>query len=96
MHVLLIKFYINIEESKSLKDKRRIVKSLIESTREKFKISIAEVGLLDDLTNSIIGLVAVSNSYEFLSKLSQNIENFVNSYYPGRLIKIDKWIENVD
>lgn len=96
MHVLLMKFYIHIEESKSLKDKRRIVKSLIESTRDKFKVSISEVDLLDDLSNSIVGLVSVSNSFNFLHSLSQNIENYINYHYPGRITKTDKWIENVD
>jgi len=91
-----MKFYIYIEESKSLKDKRRIVKSIIEKTRDKFKVSISEVDQLENLNYSTVGLVSVSNSSQFLNSLSQNIENFIDQYYPGRIQKTERWIENVD
>jgi|YNPMSStandDraft_2_1061718.scaffolds.fasta_scaffold00002_104 hypothetical protein len=96
MNVLVMKFYIYIEESKSLKDKRRIVKSIIEKTRDKFKVSISEVDQLENLNYSTVGLVSVSNSSQFLNSLSQNIENFIDQYYPGRIQKTERWIENVD
>jgi len=62
----------------------------------KFKVSISEVDQLENLNYSTVGLVSVSNSSQFLNSLSQNIENFIDQYYPGRIQKTERWIENVD
>ena len=46
----------------SLKDKRMVVKSLVEKTRHKFNISIAEVDKQDIHREAVIGFACVTNS----------------------------------
>jgi len=53
-------FYIS--QSHSLKDKRQIRRSLIEKVRNKFNVSVAEVGTLDAHQILTIGIAVVSGS----------------------------------
>ena len=53
---------IEIPEAQSLKDKRSVVKSLIERAKRELRISVAEVGMLDEWEVAEIGLACVSNS----------------------------------
>jgi uncharacterized protein len=52
---------IYLGEGSSLKDKRQVVKSLIETTRQKFNVSIAEVGDLNLWRKATLGVAVVSN-----------------------------------
>jgi uncharacterized protein len=65
MVVSMINLVIELPESASLKDKRSIVSSLKTRLRAKFRLSCAEVGLLDSLAFAELGAAIVSNSKEF-------------------------------
>ena len=66
---------IEIPEASSLKDKRSVVKSLIERARRELRISAAEVGMLDEWEVAEIGLACVSNS---AAKADQVIAEAIN------------------
>jgi uncharacterized protein YlxP (DUF503 family) len=61
MHVAIIRLYLRLP-SCTLKEKRAIVKSVVERLRNRFNASVAEIGELDSVGASIIGAAAVSNS----------------------------------
>jgi uncharacterized protein len=65
MVVSMLALVIEIPESASLKDKRRVVSSVKQRLRTKFRVSCAEVDLLDSLAFAEIGAALVSNSREF-------------------------------
>ena len=75
----MIQLIFEIPEAVSLKDKRRIVKSLIAKLKNRFHLSAAEVDLQDSLSFAQIGGALVSNSRVFgesvLNKALQMIEN---------------------
>ena len=76
----------------SLKDKRRIVKSLIGRLKSRFNFSVSEVEALDSKDLGVIGLAVVSNDNVFINKQLDTVINFVNAdgrFYVG---KIDKEI----
>jgi uncharacterized protein YlxP (DUF503 family) len=50
-----------LAEGSSLKDKRRVLKSLLQRIRQRFNISAAEVGDLDKWRSSVLGFAVVSN-----------------------------------
>ena len=68
-----------IPEAASLKDKRSIVKSVVEKLKNRFHLSAAEVDLQDSLLFAQIGGALVSNSKVFgesvLNKALKMIEN---------------------
>jgi Uncharacterized protein conserved in bacteria len=65
MVVSMLDLVIELPESASLKDKRRVVSSIKERLRTKFRVSCAEVELLDSIGFAEIGAALVSNSKEF-------------------------------
>ena len=76
---------IEIPETGSLKDKRSVVKSLVERARRELRISVAEVGALDQWDVAEIGLAYVSNSSphadEVIAKAVNWIENNLHEGY---------------
>jgi uncharacterized protein YlxP (DUF503 family) len=79
MVVSMIQILFEIPRPESIKDKRRIVKSLIEKLRRRFHLSAAEVDLQDSLAFAQLGAVLVSNSRIFgesvLNKAFKMVEN---------------------
>jgi hypothetical protein len=65
MVVSMLDIILELPEITSIKDKRRVVSSVKERLRTKFRISCAEVDLLDSLAFAEIGAALVSNSKEF-------------------------------
>jgi uncharacterized protein len=65
MVVSMLDLIIELPESASLKDKRRVVSSVKQRLRTKFRVSCAEVDILDSLSFAEIGAALVSNSREF-------------------------------
>jgi uncharacterized protein YlxP (DUF503 family) len=65
MVVSMLSLIIELPESTSLKDKRSVVSSIKTRLRTKFRLSVAEVDLLDSLSFAEIGAAMVSNSAEF-------------------------------
>lgn len=70
---------IIIYESYSLKEKRHVIKSIIERLKSRFNISIAEVGENDKWQKSIIGFAAVSNSKKHADEVINKVINFIDN-----------------
>jgi uncharacterized protein YlxP (DUF503 family) len=73
---------LHIHESHSLKDKRRVVRSLIERARSRFNASVAEVGELDNWQVAVIGFVCVSNSGAHADQMLAEIVRFIEANAP--------------
>ncbi len=66
-----------IRSSRSLKDKRRIIKSLKDRIRNRFNVSISETGAQDNLKYSIIGVAMIGTDRQYVnSTLSSLINSF--------------------
>ncbi|MEW6027265.1 MAG: DUF503 domain-containing protein [Planctomycetota bacterium] len=74
-----------IRESFSLKDKRRIVKSIKDNIRNDFNAAVAEVDCLDCRQEAVLAIVTVGNDSRFVSSVLSNIINRVRSF-PVELI----------
>jgi uncharacterized protein YlxP (DUF503 family) len=66
----------------TLKDKRRIVKSVIERLKSRFNVSVAEIDRLDNKKIAVIGFAVVSNDRTFTFSQLETIKNFI--YNDGR------------
>jgi uncharacterized protein YlxP (DUF503 family) len=61
----------------SLKDKRSIVKSLIERLRSRFNVSVAEVDHNDSRTSAVIGIAVISNDKTHAASQLDVVERFI-------------------
>lgn len=64
-------------ESDSLKDKRRVVKSIKDRVRNKFNVSIAEIDALDKWQWATLGVACVSNDSRFANSVLSNVVNLI-------------------
>ncbi len=76
----------------SLKEKRRIVKSITDHVRSRYKISAAEVANLDSLQQATLGFGIVSNSVKQAETVLQTVINHIDIQTEVEIIKIH-WIE---
>jgi len=70
----------------SLKDKRRIVKSLIGRLKSRFNFSVAETDAHDNKAMAYIGLAVVANETAFVHKQLDKAIDFIKAdgrYYVG-------------
>lgn len=57
---------IHLAESRSLKDKRQVIRSLKDRLRHRFNVSVAELDGQDTWQRSVIGIVAIAADSAFL------------------------------
>lgn len=69
MVVGVLKLRLMLFDSHSLKEKRRVVKSLVERTKNRFNVAVAEVGDNDVHDRAVIGLVTVANDGPFVNSV---------------------------
>lgn len=63
----------------SLKDKRRVVKSLKDRIAHRHNISVAEVGALDEHRRSILGFAMVGNDGRYIEGALSKLVDFVRA-----------------
>jgi hypothetical protein len=67
-----------LHEIHSLKEKRRIVKSLVEKSRSRFNVSVAEVADQDLYQKASIGIAVIGNDGRVLNSLLDRIIDFMD------------------
>jgi len=77
MIVGLLTLDLHIPEANSLKSKRVVVKSLIDRTKNKFNVSIAEVDAQNLWQRCIIGIAFVSNETVMINRVFEKIRTLV-------------------
>jgi uncharacterized protein YlxP (DUF503 family) len=68
-----------IPEANSLKDKRSVVKSMVEGMRSKFNVSAAEVEDNDVWRRATVGIACVSNSQPFTDQVLNKVVDWVEA-----------------
>lgn len=85
MFVGTLRVELLIPESYSLKDKRKVVRSVIDRTRHRFRVAAAEVGENDLHNLAVLGFAYVSNDARHAQAvLTQVLEFLRNS--PSALV----------
>jgi len=79
MHIGVCKIDLVIEGSRSLKDRRRVVRSIKDRIKNKFNVSIAEVGELDIYQRATLGIVTISNSVKLVDETLSKVVNLVET-----------------
>jgi uncharacterized protein YlxP (DUF503 family) len=77
--------------NQSLKDKRRVVKSLVEKSRHRFNVSVAEVADQDVLQRATLGVAVIGSDSRVLNSVLDHIIEFMDSLSLAEMI--DREIE---
>ena len=68
---------LRLAENSSLKDKRRVLKSIITRVRNKFNVSIAEVADQNLWQLATLGICCVSNNNRYTNEVLSKVISFV-------------------
>jgi uncharacterized protein len=69
MVVGVLRLTLHIEGAASLKDKRQVVRKVMDRLRSRFNVSVAEVGDNDIWQRARIGISAVANDHSFVNEV---------------------------
>lgn len=64
-----------IRSASTLKDKRRIIKSLKDRVKNNFNVSISEIGALDHCQYSRLGIAMIGNDKKFVNSTLSRLLN---------------------
>ena len=82
MFIYLLEVELRIYDSFSLKDKRKVVKSIIDYGRNTLKISSAELSGLDMINFAHLGFVTISNDNDTAKGILQKLLDRIEKNYP--------------
>lgn len=80
MIIGLAVFELRIAGAFSLKDKRRVLSSLLNRLRSRFNISVAEIGNQDVKQHATVAISVVANSTTHVHSVLSHVTNFVESH----------------
>jgi len=79
MIVGLCTIELYIPDSHSLKAKRQVIRSLKQRMRDKFNVSVAEVGEQDLWQKALLGIACVANESAYVNQVLDQAVNLVRS-----------------
>ena len=80
---------LHLLESNSLKDKRRVLKSLKDRIRNSFNVAVAEVDPTDLWQSACLGVVTVSSGVRHANGILTKVVNFVEKDVRVELVNCD-------
>ncbi|MDR5585882.1 MULTISPECIES: DUF503 domain-containing protein [Clostridium] len=90
MKILILKITLRASWVLSLKEKRMIVKSLIQRLKNKFNVSVSEIDKQDIHKTIVIGMVGICANSAQADSTSENIIEFIDSNTDAEIIHIEK------
>jgi len=81
--VLTIELFF--DQSASLKDKRQLLKSIVERLRSRFNVSVAEVDGMDLWQRSTVAVALVGNQAGFVTEVLEKVLRFVEEQDLGQV-----------
>jgi len=77
MHVGICRIRFRLPENGSLKDKRRVIKSITSRVANKFNVSVAEVDDQDLWQLATIGIACVSNDKRHANEILSKVVDYI-------------------
>lgn len=79
MFVGVLRLTLEIVGARSLKDKRSVVRSFKERAQNRLRVSVAEVGALDDPRRAVFGVACVSGSHAVCDKVLADVASMAST-----------------
>ncbi len=73
------KIYLLVHSSHSLKDKRMVVKSIIDKVKHRYNVSIAEIDNQDFQQSIVIGIACISNEKKQVIKVINQVLRYIEA-----------------
>ena len=86
MIVGTLKLRLMVRESRSLKEKRRVLASIKERIRNSFNVSVAELESQDSHQQAVLGVALVTNERRFAQEVLSQVVNLVRAHPVAQLL----------
>ncbi len=90
---LKVEFFL--PDNRSLKGKRKVVKSMVSKVRHRFNVSIAEVGSNDNWQKIELGISFVGNDRRYIDSSLSKVLTYLESLYLAQLMDSKMEIINI-
>jgi uncharacterized protein YlxP (DUF503 family) len=77
VHVVVLRIELHIPQARSLKEKRAVVKPIVEGIRHRFSLSVAETAFQDKWQRAEIGVAVVSSTPAHAREVVETVERWV-------------------
>jgi uncharacterized protein YlxP (DUF503 family) len=92
--VLALEVELHVVDAHSLKDKRQVVKSIVETARRRFGISAAEIGRQDSWQRATLGFAVVASSARQATLVIDDVDRFVWAQPGVEIVSAERtWLE---
>lgn len=82
--VCVVELYIR--QSHSLKEKRKLLQSIRARMKNKFNVSIAEIGEQDRWQKAVLGMAAISSDRRFVNEVLDKAVDLISAYPQAEIV----------
>ncbi len=94
MFVLAFEIELHIGASQSLKDKRQVIRSILDGARRRYGVAAAEIGFQDQWQRAQLGFAVVASSARQATEIIDDVDRFVWSRPELDILSSErKWLE---
>ncbi len=94
MFVLAMEVDLHLGAARSLKDKRSVVKAVLDGARHRYGVAAAEVGFHELWQRATLGFAAVSSSESHAAAVIDEVDRFVWSHPEVEVLATERrWLE---
>jgi len=94
VHLLALTVDLHVPSAHSLKDKRAVVKTILEGARHRHQVAAAETDNQDKWQRAGLTFAAVSSSRTHTTEIVEKVERFVWSFPEIEVLSMERtWLE---
>lgn len=94
MVVGILRVELRVHDNRSLKGKRKIVRSMVDKVKNKFNASVAEIGSNDKWQKIELGVSTIGNDRRHIDASLNNILAYMESLYLAEIVDAEIEILN--
>jgi uncharacterized protein len=88
--VAVVRISVYIHHSHSLKEKRAVIRKLIDRVQARFKLHVAEVGGQDTWQRAQLGFAVVGSELQVVESIADEVLRSIQSSVDGEVVSIDR------
>ncbi len=95
MFVLALRVDLHLPACRSLKDRRQVVKPILERARQRFAVSAAELAGHDRWQRAHLGFAVIAESPHHAQEIIDEVERFVWSFPEAEVLAVERfWLDD--
>ena len=96
MHAALLSVNLHLPQVHSLKEKRAVIRPMLDGSRARFRVAVAEVGGQDRWQSAELGFACVSATAGHVSEVLDAVERFVWSFPEVEVLSCERhwWVND--